>query len=260
MNVLLSRLCLVAACTFAAMGGRGETFVATMTSDPVPVETVSAGACIARESAAIAYSPRYSSFSPPEGAQIVVRMVDRPDTEHATTSIVQTCSADAEGTLLLDLKGAEGRYIRLLHELHDASGKVIGDVLAGDLAVVCPGPYSEAAAVDSRTNSFQLAAEKGGVLALAYDSSWCDDEPAKVEISRVQNRYRRETLRSSSTNLLLSATAACAGSYDHDFSPRDGGEFVYLCTFRDNDGNAIGEPLSAICRFKEIWGISIIFK
>lgn len=260
MKVLLSRLCLVAACTFAAIGLRGETFVATKTSEPTAVETVSAGARIARESAFVAYSPSYSVFFPPEGASIVVRKVERPDTEYATTSVVQTCTANADGTLLLDLEGSEGQYIRLLHELRDASGKVIGDVLKGDIAVVYTGKFSTASTVDSRTNSFQLAAEKGGVLALTYDSSWCDDEPAEVEISRVQNRYRRETLCSSSTNLLYSAAAACAGSYGHDFSPRDGGEFTYFCTFRDNDGNAIGEPLSAICRFKELWGISIIFK
>lgn len=257
------RRCLLFALSVAAgtVAAADDDFVATATSDPVPVETVSGGARTARGIADVAYAPRYSYADIPEGAGVVLKKVERPDTSYAVTSVVETCASGADGNFRMELTQGEGRYVRLLHELRSADGELLGETLAGDVVFAYTGKCSTAVFVDTRPDSFQLAAEKGGSLPLAYDSAWCTNGvPAAVEIGRVQNRYSGGELRTSRTNGLFSASAPCLGSVDHRFSSRDGGTFVFECVFRDAEGNELGDPLQAVCRFRELWGFSLLLK
>ncbi|MBO5940085.1 MAG: hypothetical protein J6R18_02670, partial [Kiritimatiellae bacterium] len=187
--------------------------------------------------------------------------VSRPDTSYATTSEVKRCSSAAVDSFLLQAGQNEGCYIRLLKELRSSSGKLIGARLQADIACAIAGADSAEVPVDTKSDSFQSAAEKENELEFAYDTVWCTNGiPATVEIICRQDRYSKGTLHKSITNELFFALSPCSGIYVSPFNSRGGGTFVFDCVFRDSAGEVVGDPLQATCRFEELWGMKIILK
>ena len=240
----------------------GETtVVASATSDPVPVEVSIGGAYTLRGEKSVALDANYSGVSIPEGSQVVLLKVERPDTSYATTSVVKTCSSAVADDCLLQAGQDGGQYFRLIQELRSSSGQILGQRLVGDISVVRSSVDSGLVSVDSRPESFQEAVADGGTLPLAYDSAWCTNGiPAGVEIMCVKDRYSNGELRSSATNSLFAAAAPASGDYGAKVSVRGGGTFTYSLVFRDALGEILDDSLRATCRFREIWGAKIILK
>lgn len=254
---VLSVVIAVSAAAFA-----DENFVAVATSSVFRVETSSAGAMTAGSAAEVAFAPRYQASAPASGSYVVLKRVDRPDTAYATTSVVYTCAADQEGAYELKSDSLPGGgYVRLLHELYGSDGKLAGNPLAGDIAFALAEADSAAGTVDSRPDSFQLAAERGTDISLVYDSSWCTNgTPAGLKISRVRDRFRRGELYSSVTSQVVEADSPAAGEWCGPVSSTGGGTFTYTLDFLSGSGDRIGDGLSASFRFDEIWGMYLILK
>lgn len=253
---------LCAMMTVAAVAPAEENFVAVATSSVFRVETSSVGAMTAGSAAKVAFSPRYQASAPASGSYVVLKQVDRPDTSYATTSVVYTCAADQEGAYELKSASLSGDgYVRLLHELYGSNGKLVGEALAGDIAFAVAEADSTAGTVDSRPDSFQLAAESGEDISLVYDSLWCTNGvPASVKISRVRNRFRGGELYSSVTSQVVSASSPVAGEWRGSVSSVGGGTFTYTLDFLSASGDRLGDGLSAGFRFDEIWGMYLILK
>jgi hypothetical protein len=253
---------LCAMMTVSAVAFAEEGFVAVATSSVFRVETSSVGAMTAGSAAKVAFSPRYQTSTPASGSYVVLKKVDRPDTSYATTSVVYTCAADQEGAYELKSASLSGDgYVRLLHELYGSNGKLVGEALAGDIAFAVAEADSTAGTVDSRPDSFQLAAESGEDISLVYDSSWCTNGvPASVKISRVRNRFRGGELYSSVTSQVVSASSPVAGEWRGSVSSVGGGTFTYTLDFLSVSGDRMGDGLSAGFRFDEIWGMYLILK
>ena len=254
--------CLALALAASGMPVFADTsFVASATSEPVPIDASIGGVYTLTGDRSITLNADYFDAEPSDGAQVVLLKVSRPDTSHAVTSEVKRCSSAAVDGFLLQAGQNEGCYIRLLKELRSSSGKLIGTRLQADIACASAQAVSQEVAVDTKSDSFQAAAEKGKVLSLAYDTAWCTNAlPASVEITCRQDRYCKGKLHTSMTNGLFSAASPCSGTFNFPFNSNGGGTFVFDCVFRDSAGVAVGDPLRAMCRFEELWGLKIILK
>ena len=242
-----------------ALGDDG--FIAVATSSVFRVETSNAGAMTAGSAAKVAFAPRYQVSDAADGSYVVLKMVNRPDTEYATTSVVYTCAADQEGTYELNSDSLQGGYVRLLHELYNSDGKVEGKALVGDVAFAVAEASSNIETVDSRSDAFQLAAESGADLTFAYDSSWCTNGTAAyVKLSRVQDRFRKGRLCTSVTSEVFEVASPAVGDCYVPASFSGGGTFTYMLNFFSESGDQIGDGIIARCRFDEIWGMQIILK
>ena len=207
-----------------------------------------AGVRIARGVTDLAYSPAYSSKEAPSGSYVVLRKVARPDTSHESESVLSTCAADASGDCECALAG---EYVRLVHELHNSGGSVIGESLVADVSFAYTGADSGPAAFDSRTNSLQLAVKADRAATLAYATGWATNA-ASLQISAV--RLSGPGGVATGTNQVFSAEADASG----DFVLRglDVGWWRLSCLFNDGSGEAILEYLTD--EFKMTGGSLII--
>ena len=168
------------------------------------MDTRSGAARAVKDSAQLALDPGFVGSS---GASVTLKRVIRPDTPYAVTSVVETVSASGSATVT---KG-DCPYVRYLHGTRDASGSVVGTLVA-DLSFVAAEASVASVCLDARANSLALATEAGGAWPFAYDSTWCTNgAAARVEIARTTDRFRRGTLVTRETRGLFAAAVSVRG-------------------------------------------------
>lgn len=228
-------------------------------SDPTYVDTMAvAKRTVTSTTVPVAYSPLYSGATV-AGSYVVLRKVVGYDTQWAKTNVVAECQAGAAGVFPFEFGEADGRNVRLIHTTHGSDGKPIGDEFTADLGCAYAGDSGQIV-IDSRTNSLQIAAEKGAPVSFAYSSDWVEGvEPTSVEIKRIHETGVGKPFYSVETSVVFSAEAPATG-LSEQMLERGGGLYKYLFTTYDADGEPIGEPYSASYWFKERFGLAIFLK
>lgn len=238
-----------------------DASVAQAWSAAFPLDSGAVSDRLARTDWPIAYSPAYSLGAADADSYVIVRKVVHAGTIQAYTTVVQRCEAGVAGDLTLAFGEGDARAVRLLHTACGANGKQIGQTLVSDVGFsVCTGTGADMA-VDTRPDSLQKVAEAGGSALLAYSTDWATNgTPSSVAITCVCDRYRKGAIVESETNAVFSADAPAAGDCPHAIVPGLGGTFTLTCSFLDAAGEPIDEPLTASYRFKEKWGMLLLFK
>ena len=237
-NAALITVVVAALSSFASAAD--EAILATGTSQQFFVDTCD-GARIVRGLADIAYAPAYSLAAAPAGSYVVIRKVEHPDTENASSSVLSTCSADASGDCEF---GQEGSYVRLSHELRNAGGSLVGETLVADMSFAYEGGSSDAVLFDSRTDSLQLAVKADRAATLAYSTDWATNTASmRMSAIRLSGPGGEET----ATNSVFSAAADACG----DFVLRglDPGWYRLSCVFDDGSGSPLLEYLAGDIRW-----------
>lgn len=247
---LLALAAVASAAVFADTAGKQWSAVTL-------VDTRDSAARFAKSDSAITYAARYAGGTAAD--HVTILKVTDPDTEFAVTSVVRQCAAGEEGSVLVDLAATDSRRFRLVHVVSDADGAEVDDSLAADMAFGYTGAAAQTL-VDTRTNSLQLVAEDGGPAVLSYSTDWITNgTPAHVEISSVKECFRKGALISSETNVLMTAASPAVGDFPHAIDA-SGGTVTLRCGFYDSDGRLLDELLTASYRFKEKWGMVLIFR
>ena len=247
--LLCKRVVLAVTALTAVVAAADDEILASGTSGEFLVDS-RAGVRVARGMTDLAYSPAYSSKAAPSGSYVVLRKVARPDTSHESESVLSTCAADASGDCECALAG---EYVRLVHELHDSGGSVIGETLSADVSFAYPGAASGPAVVDTRTNSLQLAVKADRAATLAYATGWATNA-ASLQISAVS--LSGPGGAATGAKRLFSADADDSG--DCALHGLGAGWWRISCLFDDGSGNAILEYLTG--DFKMPGGICITLR
>ena len=251
---------IAAVSVLSARGDSGTEPVAQGRSGLFLVDTRGGADRFAQETDAVTYGPTYSFRQADDASYVVLRKVEHAGTPQAVTSVVQTCSAGAEGSYVFSLGAADARTLRLIHSTYDAKSKLIGEELVADVAFAYTGCASDVV-LDSRPDSLQKVAEAGGPAPLAYSTDWVTNGvPASVRLTCVCDRSRKGELIESLTNVLLTADAPVTGVYPHAIDAGNGGTFTLTCSFLDAQGELLGDSLSASYYFKEKWGMLLFLK
>lgn len=228
-------------------------------SAPVRIDTMTGAKSVVNSaSAPVTYSPFYAG-AVAAGSHVVLRKVVGYDTQWAETNVVIECQAGAAGVFPFEFGEADGRNVRLIHTTYGPDGKPIGDEFAAELGCAYAGDSGQVV-IDSRTNSLQIAAEKGAPVSFAYSSDWAEGvEPTSVEIRRIHETGVGKPFYLVETSVVFSAEAPVTGLSEQVLE-RGGGLYKYLFTTYDADGEPIGEPYSASYWFKEKFGLAIFLK
>lgn len=198
----------LALAAFTAATAIAETFTATATPIAVdvyggPIRTISP-----RD---VGYSPRWGGVTD-AGAHVVIYKVEHADTANAVTSVVATCSADAEGVEALTIADNGERCLRLIHCVYDSSDAEVGTPLIRDVSFGYASEVLPSIFADTRENSLQEAvnARAQSPVMLTYDTSWATNGvPDGVTISAVLLTGEGGT--AVATDSLLSAASPATG-------------------------------------------------
>ena len=187
---------------------------------------------------AIGYSPKWCGVTN-EGAYVVLEKVERAGMHDATTNVLATFSADAEGECPYAVGDGDERCVRFIHRVYSSGGVEIGEPLVRDVSFGYKSAAGVACVADSRTNSLQLAVKGKEPVNLAYSTAWATNAAA-VSISAVQlsNKGGAPT----ATNAMYSAVAAAEGA-----TPMRGvgkGWWRLLCQVTGASGDTLLEYLT----------------
>ena len=136
--------------------------------------------------AAIGYSPKWGGVTN-AGAYVVIEKVEHPDAVNASTTVLATLAANAEGEVPYTVDVSGSACVRLIHRVYSAAGSQIGEPLVRDVSF---GTLSEAQATtvaDTRAGSLReaasIAARTATPIDLTYSTLWATNGiPAAVTL------------------------------------------------------------------------------
>ena len=213
----------------------------------------------AKTSWPVTYAPEFSLGS--EADHVVLKSVRYAGTADAVTNDVAVFSAGETGNYTFSFAVGDEKCLRLLHVAYNAGGTQVGETLAADVAFGVTGEGVGDVVIDTRMNSLQLVAEAGGPASLAYSTDWVTNGvPASVRLSCVRDLSYHGQILKSTTNVLLTTDAPAKGDYLHATQIGNGGLYTLTCSFLDEHGSLLCDPLTASYYFKEQWGSRFIIK
>lgn len=203
----------------------------------------------------VGYSPSWGGVKD-AGSHVVIEKVEHAGMFNATTSVVTTCAADAEGSYSFALSSGDAPCVRLIHRVYDGNDVEIGEALVRDISFGAVSSPGEGAFADTREESFQEAVSTRNPVALTYSTAWATNA-ASVSILAVQTKDGSGAdIASPVTNVLFTADADAEGT--HPWHPKNGGWRLLFASF-DTSEDAIGEPYFADSFLKAI-GFQLIVR
>ena len=208
------------------------------TSGPIAVEAVDVGGCRTLSPTDLNYNPSWAANTNIVGGNVVISMVEHPDTDYETTTVVAELPVDEVGTYAFTLPPTAESNVRLLHETK-VDGETFGDVLSADIAFGKASNASTAFFAATATNALSLIAAEKGVAPLAYSTDWTNGV-ASVRIDYAFEQVKRGKKYDEGAGMLFTANADATGIYGYDTSSIvGGGDYTLTYTMLDADGEVI---------------------
>ena len=192
------RAAIAAICVAAALPSYAETASATA-SEPIAVSTRDARLVSPQD---IEYSPAWCGATE-AGAYVVIEKV-----VNSVTSVVTTCSADAEGAYAYSLGAGDDPCMRLIHHVYSSGGTEIGTPLVRDVAFGVVSAPSAQTFADCRAESLAEVIAADGKASLTYDTAWATNATA-VTLSAV--KLTGEGGTATDTKTLFTSAADAVG-------------------------------------------------
>ena len=169
---------------FPAISAKAEPVTGTATTG-IAVD-VRDDVCRKACPAPIGYSPKWGGVTD-SGAYVKIEVVENAGSASASTSVLATLAADAEGSVTYTPGESGVANVRLIHRVFSSSNVEIGTPLIRDVSF---GTFAEAPATtmaDTRTNSLQeavsAAARTATPVELTYSTLWATNGiPATVTL------------------------------------------------------------------------------
>lgn len=205
-------------------GARAEGEVVSPPSAPVAVDLRTAAVRGVIGAAEVRYSPRWAV----DGASVRIEAVDG-----SVASVLYSGSVGEEG--VYDLAPATDSPIRRIRMVTLKNGSEVGEPLAATISFGIRSGAGAATAADTRTNSLQEVAAKGGAR-LSYDTAWATNAAAvSLEAVRLSGQGGLPV----ETNVVFSSPADAAGSVP--LGKLDAGWWRLYCRIFDSSGLSLLE-------------------
>lgn len=204
---MIGKLALAAAALAASAMTAAADSVTSVAESTIAVD-LRDDVCRAVSPGNVGYSPKWSGVTD-EGSYVVIERVVRAGMYDATTNTLATLAAGAEGVCQLVVGDGDEHCVRLIHRVYSAGGVEIGEPLVRDVSFGCQSSLGAAFAVDSSTNSLQLAVRGRRAVGLTYSTAWATNAAA-VSISAVELSGRGG--EPVATNGVFSASAVADGT------------------------------------------------
>ena len=233
-GLMLTGVALAAASGYCADDGS----VVGTAAETIFAEAIGVGETRALSPAELGYNPSWASPTNITGGKVVISMVEHPDTDYATTTVVAELPVDEVGTYDFTLPATAESVVRLLHETK-LDGKTFGDVLSADIAFGKASNASTAFFAATATNALTDIALAKGVAPLAYSTDWTNGV-ASVRIDYAFEQVKRGKKYDEGAGTLFAANADATGIYGYDTSSIvGGGDYTLTYTMLDADGEVI---------------------
>lgn len=230
-------IAVVAAC-MVCRAVAAESDSATGSSVPFSVDTRVLSERRALTNDLIRFAPRYVTETVVPGSYVVLKKVVVGDSGAVSTSLVATCSADAEGGLPLPLGADDARLLRLLHEVYGENGVLIGSPLEADMAYGSASLPGATFFCDTTTNGVQVLADAKQPLPLAYSSDWTNGV-ASVRIDYAYEQVKRGRKYDEGSGTLFTSDAPAVGTFPYATANLPGGDYTLTYRSFDADGAAL---------------------
>ena len=239
---LMTVLCVTAAAVAMPCAALGEDAVVGTAASPVAVDVRTDRVVGAVGTAAVRYSPLWTT----NGASVSLEAVSG-----GVTNVLLSGTDDAEGTYILSQPTGGDPMCRLqLRTFLD--GRTVGEVLSATVSFGVRSGAGTASVADTRTDALQQAADAGAVR-LSYDTAWATNAAA-VTLKAV--RLSGQGGAAVATNGIFSAVAAASGSAVMRGVGK--GWWRLLCHVTDASGDVLLEYSTA--EFCRKGGMIISFK
>ena len=209
-------------------------------ASPITLDTIRSRAVSSPIS--VCYNPKWIDGAG-DGATVKVLKVFHVGTEQALTDRVEVVAATASaGTVFVALGGDEPEAARLLMVVEEG-GEEIG-ALSFDMSVGSTGSSAATFTADSRPDSLQVVVDaRPASIPLSYSSAWVEGAVAsRIDVVNTLRARQSFEVVAVTTNTL--ATLFGAGIYNWS-RWHVGGHKTLLLTPLDEEGNALGDPMSS---------------
>ena len=241
--------------TSAAQTGNSAD-VASATAPAIAVDTRGLSEWYARAGDALSYGPYYAAE---DGASVKLWTISRATTGESVTNLLKTCGAGESGTLELGAAEAAFGRFTLLHEVLDGEGVRVG-LLEKSVSTVAAEGSGTGVFCDTTTNSIEHLVEIGRPLPIVYSTDWTNGDPASLEILCERTRSRHGRPVECTTSVVYQASAPADGTQPTTLDVVGGGRFRLTCTFLDGAGQPMEPSLTALARWKDVWGSLLLLR